>query len=572
VYKWTNNKYCLVNIEKSTTVDNPHGTAIGGIIQKNIDSNERIIFFDIFSEDSLQQLFLLKQALKFINKTFSSGVINCSMGTLINDNELYEVVVSVTKKIKIIAAFDNAGAISYPAAYDSVIGVDTSYRCTHKEDYVVVENSPINIKAKGGVQRVPWVNPEFTINQGSSFACAYITAYIVNNHYHDSMEQTLSLMKNKARFVYEFEENKINDIELNIQSAAIVPFNKETQNLINFKNLLDFRVEGLYDYKFSGNIGRKYQSFYSPDITETIRGIQSIDFEKIDWLIIGHLEELSNFVNKNLKLDLLKKCLESQTNVYCFDSLHTNNLKKKFNELDLKLICADDLCIKTPQKFGKLMTSKKPILGVFGTAKKQGKFTLQLQLRNVLKKMNYCVRQIGTEPTSHLYGFDYSYPFGYLGKSTLTPYKIIEDTNNMIGMLEESTETDIIIVGSQSGTIPQSFGNLGHIPIQQLSFLLGSNPDSILLCVNYDDDLEYVKRTILSLENLTYTKVIGIGLYPFAYKNGWGIINDKKEKVSKLDIEKKIKELDKNFNVYSFEIGNSIYEKKLVDVIENFFT
>jgi hypothetical protein len=66
--------------------------------------------------------------------------------------------------------------------------------------------------------------------------------------------------------------------------------------------------------------------------------------------------------------------------------------------------------------------------------------------------------------------------------------------------------------------------------------------------------------------------VIGIGLYPFAYKNGWGIINDKKEKVSKLDIEKKIKELDKNFNVYSFEIGNSIYEKKLVDVIENFFT
>ena len=54
-----------------------------------------------------------------------------------------------------------------------------------------------------------------------------------------------------------------------------------------------------------------------------------------------------------------------------------------------------------------------PIIGVFGTSSKQGKFTLQLKLRELLLKQGYSVGEIGTEPTSQLFGKEYVFPMGY---------------------------------------------------------------------------------------------------------------------------------------------------------------
>lgn len=79
-----------------------------------------------------------------------------------------------------IAAFDNDGAVSYPAAFDCVIGVDASPNCKNVSEYEFVENSIINLRAKGGIQKLAWTTPEYVIVQGSSFACAYMSANILN--------------------------------------------------------------------------------------------------------------------------------------------------------------------------------------------------------------------------------------------------------------------------------------------------------------------------------------------------------------------------------------------------------
>lgn len=78
----------------------------------------------------------------------------------------------------VVAAFDNFGAISYPAAYSCVIGVDSNPQYTQPFDYDFIENKIINIRAKGGNQRFLWNEPDYMIQSGSSFACAHITRLI----------------------------------------------------------------------------------------------------------------------------------------------------------------------------------------------------------------------------------------------------------------------------------------------------------------------------------------------------------------------------------------------------------
>ncbi|MGM0125499.1 hypothetical protein IGI37_002898 [Enterococcus sp. AZ194] len=553
-------------------ITNPHGTAIGGILSKNIEDSEvKLTFFDIYSSDEEKMLNLLKRSLIFIHERYISGVINCSVGTILFDSELQEIIKLVSKDFIIISAFDNAGAVSYPAAFEQVIGVDSSYRCLKKNDFVIVENSIINVKAKGGLQRVPWYNPEFTLNQGSSFACAYVTAYVVNNYYGMDRNSILNELKKIAKFVYNFDEIQEIAIDKSVENVSFVPFNKEINSVFNFSNQLKFNVSGFYDFKFSGNLGKKVTSFYDSSVETEIKSYKEINYGAIDLLVIGHLEEISNISNINLKEELLIKCLENNVSVFCFDSLHIKDFQEGFDKKGLTLFSADKLSTFKGEKFGKLFIFKTPILGVFGTSRSQGKFTLQLQIKNILERKGYNVGSLGTEPTSFLFDFDYTYPFGYLGIENLTPYQIVEESNYLLSLID-SKSNDIIIVGSQSGTIPQEVFNVGQIPLAQLSFLIGTNPDAIILTINFDDTNEYISRTIHSIENLIDCKVITLGLYPFLFKDGWGIINDKKIKASLIEIENRIQELESIFSCVVVEVGNKQTESKIIETIEAYFS
>ena len=57
-------------------------------------------------------------------------------------------------------------------------------------------------------------------------------------------------------------------------------------------------------------------------------------------------------------------------------------------------------------------------------------------------------------------------------------------------------------VGSQLQSIPFTDSNINLFPIKQYEFLLGTSPDVFILCVNFEDEMSYIKRTICYLENL----------------------------------------------------------------------
>ncbi len=74
---------------------------------------------------------------------------------------------------------------------------------------------------------------------------------------------------------------------------------------------------------------------------------------------------------------------------------------------------------------------------------------------------------------------------------------------------------DIIIVGSQSRTVPIDNGNLSNYTFPQIEYLFATQPDAFVICVNPWDDLTYIERTIKFLESSVNGKVILIVVCPY---------------------------------------------------------
>lgn len=90
---------------------------------------------------------------------------------------MYNICKKLTDKgVILVSAFDNSGTISYPAAFENVIGVISGPNCKKSSDFEYMDDTVVNVGAKGGIQRIAWKEPNYILMGGNSFACAYVTA------------------------------------------------------------------------------------------------------------------------------------------------------------------------------------------------------------------------------------------------------------------------------------------------------------------------------------------------------------------------------------------------------------
>lgn len=540
-----------------------HGTAVCGILRKNCPDAE-IFMVKIYQKDLITEEELLIKSLEYIDLHIKCNIINMSLGILSNSEELHNICKKLRNKgCVLVAAFDNTGAVSYPAAYGEVLGVDASVKCIYPEDYIYVENSIVNLYAKSGNTRLAWIEQKSIIGRGVSYSAAFMTAIIANileqNKKNLDVDELDKELRKKALKIYKFEKSEKSTSKCKsshsidcLKRAAIFPYNKEIHSLINFPDLLSFQIEGIYDIKQHGYINKTIKSI-DEKYQYAVKDYMNMNFEDIDSVIIGHTTEISHLLKTDVKKIILDYCLMHQKNVYCFDGSLVDLYKQKFIEEGLRLDYPVVNYVNN-QKMGKLYGIGAPVLGVFGTSSAQGKYTLQLQLRRMFIESGYKVGQLGSEPSALLFGMDEVFPFGYERTIELADRQFLETVNSLIHIIDEKNP-DIIIVGCQANTVPRIMYNTNHASLPQLEFLLGSNPDVVILCVNLFDEIEYINRSILAIENMVECKVAGLAISPFYYPSEWHIFNNKKEFASKQQIDEFKRNIHTQLNLNSYVIG-----------------
>ncbi len=502
----------LAGLQNSTDHIN-HGSIIFQIIKKYAP-NALLRIIKITDDMEIKEQALCT-ALRVLLRDLDVDIVNISMGIVVS--EMTDEIIDLCEQLKnkgviLVAAFDNDGAMSYPAAASSVIGVDLSPKCKLVNQYEYIQDDVINIRAFSGILHVKVDNNVFSVS-GTSFTCAIMTAKIANllNEKYNKYEQVMEKLEKNATYIVKNKEYKPIPTMFEIKKAIIFPFNKEMYSLLANQDLLGFSVVGVFDPVQLGKVGRKLSDELKGDLRNdfTIRNIFNINWEEdFDTFILGHTREISETLGFSFKEHIVQKCKEYRKKLYAFDNIDTS-------EIDVYVPRVLESNVPK-NRYGKLYQVHCPVLGILGTSSKQGKFSLQLKLRRLFLHSEYHLAQIGTEPSSLLFGMDAVYPMGYDGIVPNNPRDSIIMLNDMLRKSVKQ-DTDIVLVGAQSGSGVYSYQNTSLFPLETMHLLLGMQPDAILLCVNIFDDDDYIYRTIMCLENMIDTYVIALVISPVDY-------------------------------------------------------
>lgn len=502
-----------------------HGTAVATLIHKEVPYATLIPIKILFSQfpNSIE---VLLSALQYVEENIECNIINISSGICCcpNLDKLSMQCERLRKKgIVIVSSFDNSDLITYPAALSSVIGVDSSENIKSQQ-FVSLKNSDINYIFHSSSKRVQWLNDDKKLVYGNSFIAPHITsmiAKILEASPNLKFDEIILKLDSYADKIINLKPDffNVHSYNFKIKKAITFPFNKEIHSLARFHKLLPFEIIDFYDTRYSGNIGHSlYELQHIVGNSKLIQPIENIDWNtEFDTIILGHVSQLSNLTKFNWKDFLLSKALQFNKNIYSFFKLELKKLDQRFYFPFIDSI--------SPNPYRKFYSIATPVIGILGTGSKQGKYTLQLLLRKEFLKLNINIGQLGTEPSALLFGMDAVYPMGYEDGLEVRGIESVYAINQLMHYID-CQKKDLILFGGQSHCLFNELGDEYKYTILNHDLIIGAQPDAFILCVNYYDSINYVKRTISYLESLFNSPVLAIAVSSFSSKkNITGIIH-----------------------------------------------
>lgn len=551
-----------------------HGTAITSLVAKDL-KNVDIDVLKLFDELYTCDIESLIDALAYVQRHNDYDLINMSFGlTSFENSDQLTRLEALCESLKeqgslLVSAFDNDGAVSYPAYFDSVIGVASSDKARKRHEYEVVTQSCVNILGYGAVQKVAWSTPAYTIIDGNSFACANVSNVLIKNLLaNDDKRNILESIKKNALDIRSFEAYTpiIGGPDwLKGSRAILLPFSKEMHSLIAFEKLLNFDIVGVYDIKYSTSVKKHTKDLikYRPVVDRIVQNMSDIDWSSTDFdtVILGHLEALSLLFRKDILSEIKEQCLRHGKKIYSFDPMIEKDTYYPHVHFE-----------HIPKgRFGKLHQIQLPVVGVLGTSSSQGKFTLQLALREQLLERGYDVGQIGTEPTAYCFDMDYAFPYGYNATVKTKGHHNIQLLNEWLHQLDLKKK-DIAIIGTQTNTAFYGTNNLENYPLQQLDVLYGTMPDAFVLVVNPHDDISYIERTIKGTEYMIESKCLAIVVYPFVKSRTLGALFKKVPIEGTEDYDAFKMTLEKKLNIPVMIMAEALNSHMIADHIIDFFS
>lgn len=560
-----------------------HGTAIASILYRLIPDIELYVV-KVFNNENIDEELLIA-GLTHVRDNYvaiNPSVIHLSCGIVspFHRRKLQSICKELSSKgCEIVAAFDNFGAISYPAAFDFVIGVDFSMRCCKVKEYEWVENSMINLRAMGVNQRLPWLNHSYENVAGASFAAPYITAKVISimdKNDTISHDELMSRLKQEATYVFEHarqHNEKSNMLPWNIHRAIALPFNKEVHALVRYSDSLNFELDGVYDIKYMGNVGKEVKMLlpnYNNGKKLFVKDINEIDWNAdFDTVILGHTKEIAQYMGVDIPKVIADRCRENGKKLFSFSDIRSTVGNDDYFDDESFYYPAFTKGNMPEYNLEKLFQHSHPIVGIVGTGNKQGKFSLQIELRQEFSKMGYKVANMSTEPSGPLFGMEGVFPIGFETTVEVKGSDAVRAVNRIIDVIDKE-DPDIIFVGTQAISIPLKSGNMMSLPISQHEVLLGSQPDAYILVVSIEDEPEYVRHTINYLESLFEAKVLALVVYPQVHEDKWSVIGNRFKLVEQEELSDFVEQLRLRFDLPVFVLGKET--DKLTNICIDYFS
>lgn len=568
ICKVINNNNAMILNGNSDNVG--HGTAICGIITEENDVNVTVIkAFD--SSDTINEDLLISM-LEYVLNHEHFDILNLSLGisTAVDLKRLESICRNITNKGTIIvAAFNNYGSITYPAAFPFVIGVDWDIECKRNGDYIFSNTKVVDVYGKGMNQKMCWSpKSDYIINSGASFAAAHICSVLIpwiqHGEVSDCNQARRMLEKNAFKKVRDKFTIISNDKPyLNGKRISVFPYNKEIISVTNYSDMLDCDLIHVYDVNAKGNINKTTLSFSHRSKCSkgyTIQNFEDIieDKDSFDTLVVGHLSELNQITKHNYTKDCIDFCLIYGKNMISFDTI-TDIIKQQFQKKNLMCYSMNIEQI-TCDISGKLRMIGVPIVSVTGTSSKQGKFSLQLELRKKFIEHRYEVGQWSTEPQGYLFGIDQVFPAGYGSNLNFSEKEVLQFVNNQLYEIEKMGK-DVIITGLQSYMLSEKLYNSRMYPSMQNALLSAIQPDTIVMVVNAYDSDEYILRSLNYVEALTGVR---IACMVVSYRNEQPTFSPLEQKCSTYSKE----EMEYRVSKISFLTNKKVFG---IDQIEEIF-
>ena len=573
-----------------------HGTACAGIIRQIVPT---VALYDvrIFDKSLTADPPSLLAAIRWTIE-HQMDVVNLSLGTA--DVTFRDGLADLCRQARdagviIVAAELNDERESYPAVLPDVIGV-TGGKVRGRYGYYYRPGDAIECVARGDAQRVCWTDPPYRMMSGTSFAAPHIAgvvALIRQAHPGAPLEQVREMLEaNALKGTPEpIEDTRPRPVAVPvpstlpsdfswIQKAALYPFNKEMHALVRARDLLAFKITGIADPVGKGLVGKDAGEVLGlPDMGVHIRPKLSSALKDADTLILGYVDQLGRIRKKDLLRAAIETALEHNCHVFSFLAVPQDMYGDLYDRADRKglhltspSLASDDVrqALQADPTYGPVDV---PVLGVFGTSAQQGKFTLQLILRRRLLHLGYRVGQIGTEHHSALFGIDLTFPMGYASNVLLPLQHYVPYLDYKLRQLSHQKKPDLILVGSQSGTIPYDVHEHRTHSLISMAFLLGTKPDACILVVNSIDTDDYIQDTIDGLRAFAKAPTLLLAMSDqekhlrAAY--GHAFVNPRPMTAG--HIERTLGRLEDRFGLPAVSILSEEGQQRMVDTVVNHF-
>ncbi len=587
-----------------------HGTACAGIIRRKA-SEAALYSVRILDESLSTEGCLLSAAIEWAVAR-GLDLVHMSLGT--TDVEYRDELATACrnaadKGVILVAAEHNEGRESYPALLDDVIGVGAG-NMRGMYDYHYRQSAVIECIARGDPQRVCWTEPPEILIGGTSVAAPHITALIALIRQAipgASLKQVRDILQahalpegvKRSSSKPAISSGVLSDagrlpaspgsagrVEQTadgfswIRKAAIYPFNKEMHALIRARDLIGFEIVGVADPVGKGLVGMdagEAIGLCSSGIQIAPRLLSAV--QGADTLILGYVDELGRIRNRDLLRECVHAALDHGVHVFSLLSLpHERyaDLHEMAEAKGLRLHYPELSSSEAQRTLDEASAHPEvdvPVLAVAGTSSQQGKFTLQLALRRRLLDMGYRLGQVGTEHHAELFGMDFAFPMGYRASVRMPLDYYLPFLDAKMREICVEKQPHLILVGTQSGTVPYDIRERETQTLPTIAFLMGVKPDACVLVVNSVDADDYIQDTIDGIQALCHAPTLVLAL-PDQEKHiqqAYGRTAIKPRSMSEDKVSQKLRHLEETFSLPAICIANPTGIHVAADVIVKYF-